>query len=119
MSNPRILIESIEMAVKGAGQEIDPCTLSWVRQLKEVIDIEFPESIQLRIANVYRFTGRRGAQCRGVVTKQNEKTWVLYETVDSHAPGTRWMLHKTWCTKNNIRRDEAQSYELPRGLRIK
>ena len=85
---------------------------------KRVIEEEFPKFIDIRLHTVYKMISK-GFTRRMVVTKENQKTWVMYEVNDSHNPGGRWMVGKTWCLAENIWRDTAQSYELPAGLKLK
>lgn len=92
-------------------------TLEW-EQLKSIIAKEFPELISMHIGTVYTMSERTSRR-RMVVTKENGKTWVMYEVEGSYRPGCRWMITKTWCTKENITRDSIQSYEFPKGLKLK
>jgi len=116
---PVQLLQELDKVFANSNVSEHPYFQSWWNDLKVLVTDEFPEYTRLMMGSVYRFTGKKGAQCRGVVTKENEKTWVLYETSDSSRPGCRWMLSKTWCTKDNVYRDETQSYTLPEGLRVK
>jgi hypothetical protein len=81
--------------------------------------VEKKSAKRLILNSVYKFKAKKGRIARGVVTKENDKTWVLYEVDGSGNPGTRWMLSKSWCTKTNVWRDEAQSYSLPSYVRVK
>lgn len=90
----------------------------WIA-LRRIIMHELPELTVIRIGTVYEFNSSKGHNLSAVVTKENQKTWVLYEITRSHSPGTRWMIGKTWCTKENITRSIAQSFELPKGVKIK
>lgn len=92
-------------------------TASW-EGLKNFIKSEFPVLLAIQLRAVYRFTSK-GRERRVVVTKENPKTWVMYETNDSSQPGMRWMIGKTWTTEENIYLDKEQVYELPQGLKLK
>lgn len=92
-------------------------SICWL-QLKELIEDEFPELVDICLKTVYKMNSKKGL-LRVVVTKENQKTWVMYEVTDSVTPGSRWMVGKTWCLSENIWRDEAQSYSIPSNVRIK
>jgi hypothetical protein len=119
MPQARDYLDYLEAAVRDAEKVIDPCALSWISSLRAIVEDELPEYTNIHLMTVYRFRGKRGQACRGVVTKENAKTWVVYETSDSSRPGTRWMISKGWCTTDNIERDSNQAYELPAGVKIK
>ena len=110
------------MSVHSLMQEIEiqfPVaeTSTW-RQLKAFIEDEFPALTPIHVHSVYKMVAK-GIPRRLVVTKENSKTWVMYETADSARPGVRWMIGKTWFTQENIQRDVAQSYSLPPGTKLK
>ena len=90
---------------------------AWDR-LINFVEAEFPELISIRLHTVYKMISK-GHMRRMVVTKENSKTWVMYEVEDSYAPGNRWMIGKTWCVEGNLWRDSAQSYLLPAGIKFK
>jgi len=92
-------------------------TNDW-NELKFLIEEAFPKLTPIFIGSVYKMVAK-GLTRRVIVTKENQKTWVMYEVEDSARPGCRWMIGKTWCTKDNIWRDEAQSYSLPAGVKLK
>lgn len=121
MNSAQTILTRIEATVRSLPEDsgIDPCTLSWVAQLRNILDEELPEMTEMTLGTVYRFSGKRGLECRAVVTKENPKTWVLYETTDSSRPGARWMINKNWCLKENIERDSYQTYSLPSDVRLK
>jgi hypothetical protein len=104
-----------KLEVKHSGLSEDPNWLS----LLGVIDKHIPTITSICIGTVYMFQAKNGRIARGVVTKENTKTWVLYEDTESGKPGTRWMISKGWCREENIWRDTAQSYNLPEGVVLK
>jgi hypothetical protein len=118
MPSAQALLGFINSAVIGA-KEIDPCTLSWLTQLKDIIDEELPELVDMRVNTVYLFEDKKGRRNRAVMTKENSKTFVLYEVNGSTRPGCRWMLDHRWCTSGNIVRDTSQSYTMSDGVKIK
>lgn len=88
------------------------------QNLRAFIEAEFPTLVQVRIGTVYTMVSK-GFKRRMVVTKENQKTWVMYEVEGSYRPGVRWMIGKTWCTEENMDRDISQSYSLPAGTKLK
>lgn len=92
-------------------------TASW-NGLKNFVAVEFPVLTPIHVHSVYKMVSK-GLTRRIVVTKENSKTWVMYEVEDSARPGMRWMIGKTWCIKDNIWHDTTQSYTLPVGLKLK
>lgn len=117
MASAQRYLKEIEGAIKDAGVT-HPHINFWINELKDIINEELPELAGIQLQTVYRFVSKKLSR-RVIVTKENSKTWVMYETADSARPGTRWMIGKTWCTTGNIQRDSAQSYLLPEGLKIK
>jgi len=116
--NPRSVMSDLEAS---GFQTVSGAKLSdsavWHR-LRSFIEDEFPSMVYIHVGGVYTMVSK-GARRRMVVTKENQKTWVMYEVEGSYTPGTRWMIGKTWCTEEQIARDSAQSYELPKGLVLK
>ena len=117
MASAQRLMKEIELILKNAYIEKPSLTLLW-NELKDKVSEAMPELTAVGIGGVFRMNTKRG-EVRAVCTKSNPKTWVMYETVDSLNPGMRWMIGKTWCRKNIIWRDEAQSYTLPEGVVVK
>ena len=107
--------KAFDNLVVALGPDIKPEVQIWLNELEAAI----PKTTSMRINTVYKFNAGKGRIARAVVTKENSKTWVLYETQDSGKPGCRWMISKSWCKEENIWRDVAQSYELPEGVKIK
>lgn len=119
MPTAQALLGYITTAVTDSDGAIDPCTLSWIYQLQEIINDRIPEQTVVRLFNVYKFWTKKYGWMRGVVTKENGKTWVIYETTDSRQPGCRWTWGKDGCSKDVMQRDTAQSYEMPSFVTFK
>ena len=98
---------------------MEPQHLMLWQELKSIIQTKVPQFETIHLGDVYLMKGKKGTTVRVVATKSNTKTWVMYETMQSVSPGARWMVHKSWCTKNNIKRDSAQSYVIPEGVTLK
>jgi len=118
MPSAQALLGFIKNAVIDS-KEIDPCTISWINQLEDIIAEEIPELVDMRVNVVYLFEDTKGITNRAVMTKENSKTYVLYEVTGSTRPGCRWMLGHGWCTAENIQRDVSQSYTMPDMVKIK
>ena len=119
MPTARVLISSLDLAIKDAGSNIDPCSLSWLRQLEDIIDEYVPDLTHMQLFTVYKFYTKKYGWMRGIVTKENAKTWILYETSGSFRPGCRWTWAKNLCTKDVMIRDSSQSYEMPATVKFK
>ena len=119
MRSAQTILKNIEATCTDESGYLDPRTRVWINELRDILNEQLPEMTEVVIGAVYRFRGKKGAQCRGVVTKENAKTWVVYETTDSSRPGCRWMIGKDWCTKENFKRDTVQSWEVPAGVKFK
>jgi hypothetical protein len=119
MPQARDYLDYLEVAVRDAEKYVDPAALSWLSELRNIVEDEIPEYTNMQLMTVYHFRGKKGLMCRGIVTKENAKTWVVYEVADSSRPGCRWMISKDWCTAENIQRDTNQAYEMAPGVRIK
>lgn len=117
MASAQRLMKEIEGIFKDAKLD-HPYLESYWNDLKDKVSEAMPELTAVGIGGVFRMNTKRG-EVRAVCTKSNPKTWVMYETTDSLNPGMRWMIGKTWCCKDNIWRDEAQSYTLPEGVVVK
>lgn len=120
MPTAQQLLGYLEATVRDVtgSSAIDPCALSWIEQLQNIVAENLPEVTTMRVGTVYTFVSK-GKSVRAICTKQNTKTWVLYETDDSSRPGCRWMLGKGWCTAKNVNRAPTQSYSLPDHVSIK
>jgi len=120
MPSAQQLLGYLEATVRDVqdSSAIDPCALSWVEQLRDIVDECLPELVSMRVASVYEFEAK-GKSVRAICTKENTKTWVLYEVEGSSRPGCRWMLGKSWCVAENIQRAATQSYSLPEHVKVK
>jgi len=95
-----------------------PYFQSWWNDLKEVVENELSSMTSIRVHTLYTMDTKKG-QVTVICTKENSKTWVMYEVEGSRRPGCRWMLGKSWCTEDNIQRSIAQSYAMPVGIKFK
>lgn len=113
-----LLESAVEDTINEGLSSIDPCALYWIGKIREIVEDNIPELAHMSIGTVYVFQAK-DKNVRAICTKENQKTWVLYETDDSSRPGCRWMLGHGWCTADNIARAPTQSYTLPDSVRIK
>lgn len=119
MADIRRLVEELEKACLESNVVDHPYFMSWWDELKEKIAEEFPETVDLVIGRVYSFRAKRGRIARGVCTKENQKTFVVYEIDGSGRPGCRWMISKAWCLKDNIWEDHKADWSIPAHVTIK
>jgi phosphoribosylaminoimidazole (AIR) synthetase len=117
MPTAQVFIDNIEAAIKDAKVN-HPHIQFWINELRDIVDEQMPKMASMCVGSVYTFTAKKKA-VRAILTKENTKTWVLYEVDGSDRPGCRWMLGKSWCSSDNIQRDTVQSYSLPESARIK
>ena len=117
MATAQRLIKELRGAFKDSGIE-HPHVNFWFNELEDMVNEHIPVPATIRLGTVYLMQSKKGP-ARVIVTKENQKTWVMYEVEGSSRPGCRWMIYKTWCTAKNIVRDDAQSYVLPSHVVIK
>jgi hypothetical protein len=115
MSDPQVMIDLLEKNALNANLLRDPI---WAN-LKRFIAEHYTPMTSMRVGTVYIFKGKGPIMLTGVCTKENGKSYIVYETNQSGDPGARWTLGKTWCTQENIQRSVAQSYALPSHVVLK
>lgn len=118
MATLREFVKLMDAALKDTPSE-HPYVAHYWNEIKTKIDEEFPELTNVIIGRVYKFQAKGGRIARGVCTKENQKTFVLYETTDSGRPGCRWMIGKGWCTPENIWDDHSHDWAIPSHVVVK
>lgn len=89
---------------------------SW-EDLKIAINEAYPTLVPIQIGRKYEMDTKKGP-VTVQVTKENQKTWVMYELDNSVRPGCRWMVGKTWCIEGNIYPVNSDA-KVPAHVRIK
>jgi hypothetical protein len=115
MSEINQLVKSMEAGADG----FDTLIIShsdW-NQLKKLIAQLTPDITPIQIGQKYVMNTKKG-QVVAQVTKENQKTWVMYEVEGSVNPGSRWMIGKTWCRAENIQHVITEA-RIPSYVRIK
>jgi hypothetical protein len=118
MPSAQHFLNLIEATTKGAKEHVDPCTQWWIDELREIINDQIPELQDITVGGKYEMVDKKGRTITLQVTKENQKTWVMYELEGSARPGCRWMIHKTWCQKSNIWPVSSAAL-IPRGIKVK
>jgi len=113
---PKILVDSLDLVFQEA-KITHPYFQSWWDELKDVIDEAYPDLTSIQIGRKYVMETKKG---RAIVqvTKENQKTWVMYELEGSSRPGCRWMIGKTWCTAEKIQAVTTDAV-IPNTVRVK
>jgi hypothetical protein len=90
---------------------------SWWSQLKDAVVDAYPTLTPIQIGRKYVMETKKG-RATVQVTKENQKTWVMYELEGSSRPGCRWMIGKTWCTAENIQAVSTDQ-AIPERIKVK
>ena len=114
---PNQLVKQLEGVFKDEGIE-NPYFNTWWNELKNLVKEAYPELQNIFVGGKFSMLDKTGKEIQVKVTKENQKTWVMYELEGSNRPGCRWMVHKTWCEKDKIW-PISSTAEIPFGTKIK
>jgi len=89
---------------------------AWIN-LKNYVANEFPDLVQIGVGLKYTMQTKKGT-VNMQVTKENQKTWVMYELENSARPSCRWMISKSWCTEDHIQPISTDAM-IPFGTKVK
>jgi hypothetical protein len=114
MSSVAALIQRAEDGADGFGVLL---TRNDWEEIKTLLNRAYPNLVTIKLRQKYVMDTKKG---RAVVqvTKENRKTWVMYEVEGSARPGTRWMVGKTWCTPDKIQPVHTDS-RIPSWVEVK
>ena len=90
--------------------------IEW-QHLKLLINEAIPEMQPVVRGGKYKFSTPKKGTRTVEATKENGKSWIMYEVTGSRSPGCRWTIPKSRCGKDELERVTCDE-TIPSGVRI-